>query len=91
MVGSSWRSWANTATSTGWVAGYMSLPVLAFILPDMRHMEVSVIIKCSVFTDHIIVSYKLEGVAPLMTDPPPTNFTSFPKKKLNTNLVTCDT
>jgi len=40
MVGSSWRSWANTATSTGWVAGYMSLPVLAYCLPDMRHMEV---------------------------------------------------
>ena len=26
-------------------------------------------------------SVKLDGVVPLMTDPPPTNFTSFSKKK----------
>ena len=26
-------------------------------------------------------SYKLDGVGPLMTDPPPTNFTSFSKEK----------
>ena len=45
--------------------------------------------------------YKLDGVAPLMTDPPPTNFTSFSKKlKIyidkniiinDTRHVTCDT
>ena len=41
--------------------------------------------------------YKLDGVAPLMTDPPPTNFTSFApppknkKKRKKKKIVTCDT
>ena len=40
MIGGKWRSWANTLTSTGWVVGYMTLPMLAYIVPDMRQMEV---------------------------------------------------
>lgn len=40
MTGGSWRSWANTMSSTGWVLGYMTLPVLAYLIPNMRHMEV---------------------------------------------------
>ena len=35
-----WRSWANTLTSTGWVEGYMTLPFLAYCVPNMRMMEV---------------------------------------------------
>jgi len=40
MIGSSWRSWANCVTSLGWVGGYMTLPVLAYIMTDMRQLEV---------------------------------------------------
>jgi OCT family organic cation transporter-like MFS transporter 4/5 len=40
MIGGMWRSWANTFTSTGWVVGYMTLPILAYTIPNMRQMEV---------------------------------------------------
>jgi len=40
MIGGMWRSWANTLTSTGWVVGYMTLPILAYLLPSMRVMEI---------------------------------------------------
>eukprot|EP00092_Neocalanus_flemingeri_P001135 GFUD01001209.1.p1 GENE.GFUD01001209.1~~GFUD01001209.1.p1 ORF type:complete len:528 (-),score=171.53 GFUD01001209.1:155-1738(-) len=40
MVGGSWRSWANTLASSGWVVGYMTLPMLAYSVPNMRQMEV---------------------------------------------------
>jgi len=40
MIGGAWRSWANTFTSTGWVVGYMSLPFLAYCVPNMRQMEI---------------------------------------------------
>ena len=32
MIGGLWRSWANTFTSTGWVVGYMTLPILAYTI-----------------------------------------------------------
>jgi len=40
MIGGMWRSWANTMTSTGWVVGYMTLPILAYCVPNMRQMEI---------------------------------------------------
>jgi len=40
MIGGMWRSWANTLTSTGWVVGYMTLPILAYLVPNMRRMEI---------------------------------------------------
>merc|ERR1719432_368367 len=42
MIGSSWRSYANTATSCGWVAGYITLPFLAYIVQDMHQLEIVV-------------------------------------------------
>ena len=40
MIGSSWRSYANTATSCGWVAGYITLPLLAYLMQDMHQLEI---------------------------------------------------
>merc|ERR1712059_2443 len=40
MVGARWRSWANTISGSGWVVGYMTLPVLAYTVPDMRALEI---------------------------------------------------
>lgn len=40
MIGGLWRSWANTLQATGWVVGYMTLPILAYCMPNMRMMEV---------------------------------------------------
>ena len=39
-MGGRWRTWANTFSGSGWVVGYMSLPVLAYTVQDMRRMEV---------------------------------------------------
>lgn len=39
LVGGRWRTWANTFSGSGWVVGYMSLPVLAYTVQDMRRME----------------------------------------------------
>ena len=39
-MGGRWRTWANTFSGSGWVVGYMSLPVLAYTVQDMRKMEV---------------------------------------------------
>jgi len=40
MIGSNWRTWANTISSSGWVVGYMTLPVLAYTIPNMKTLEV---------------------------------------------------
>merc|ERR1711970_1497061 len=42
MIGGMWRSYANTATSCGWVAGYITLPFLAYIVQDMHQLEIVV-------------------------------------------------
>ena len=56
MIGESWRSWANSVTSCGWVAGYVTLPLLAFVVPDMRLLEVLLLLSyipyCATFYSH---------------------------------------
>lgn len=39
LVGGPWKVWGNAIGSAGWVAGYMSLPVLAWLVPNMAWME----------------------------------------------------
>jgi len=40
MLGSVYRTWGNTLGALGWSTGYMLLPVIAYIVPDMAHMEI---------------------------------------------------
>jgi len=40
MIGSAWRTWGNMLGPLGWSAGYMLLPVIAYIMPDMTQLEI---------------------------------------------------
>ena len=55
MIGSSWRSYANTATSCGWVAGYITLPFLAYIMQDMHQLEI--VIGLSMFPILLLIVF----------------------------------
>jgi len=55
MIGSSWRSYANTATSCGWVAGYITLPLLAYIMQDMHQLEI--VIGLSMFPILLLIVF----------------------------------
>ena len=55
MIGSSWRSYANTATSCGWVAGYITLPLLAYSMQDMHQLEI--VIGLSMFPILLLIVF----------------------------------
>jgi len=55
MIGSSWRSYANTATSCGWVAGYITLPLLAYVMQDMHQLEI--VIGLSMFPILLLIVF----------------------------------
>jgi len=40
MVGSKYRTWGNMFSPLGWSVGYMLLPVIAYIIPDMAQLEI---------------------------------------------------
>ena len=39
MVGSKWRTWGNMTGALGWSSGYMLLPVIVYLIPDMKQLE----------------------------------------------------
>ena len=39
MVGSKWRTWGNMTGALGWSSGYMLLPVIVYLIPDMKKLE----------------------------------------------------
>lgn len=40
IVGSKYRTWGNMLGGLGWSVAYMLLPAMAYIIPDMSHLEI---------------------------------------------------